>query len=169
MSGRDRRAFQPGTGGAGQLLEFVNAFPEVDTVFVDSLKDVAVGLADDETGSNVNAEHQRLIAAGIELVPLHHQRKASGDNKKPKKLDDVYGSTFLTAGCGSVILLWGQAGDPIVELRHLKQPAGEVGPLTLIHDHARGEIHIHDPVDLTDLVWESGGITAPETDRPPGL
>jgi hypothetical protein len=34
----------------------------------------------------------------------------------------------ITAGAGSVVLLWGAAGDPIVEWRHLKQPAAEVGP-----------------------------------------
>jgi replicative DNA helicase len=152
--------FDLGKAAPGQLVEFVGAFPEVDTVFVDSLKDVAVGLTDDEVGAQVNAEHQRVIAGGYELVVLHHQRKATGDNRKPRLLDDVYGSTWLTAGAGSVLLLWGQAGDPIVELRHLKQPSGEVGPLTLIHDHEHGAIGLHERVDAYQLVHGalSGGI-----------
>ncbi len=33
------------------------------------------------------------------------------------------GSTWLTSGLGSVIVLDGEPGDPTVELRHLKQPA----------------------------------------------
>jgi hypothetical protein len=37
--------------------------------------------------------------------------------------------TWLTSGAGSVILLNGQPGDPIVSLHHLKQPAAAVGPL----------------------------------------
>jgi AAA domain len=157
--------FDLGKAAPGQLLELVSAFPEVETVFVDSLKDVAVGLASDEVGARVNQEHQRLIAAGYQLAEAHHQRKATGDNKKPRTLDDVYGSTFITAGVGSVLLLWGQAGDPIVDLHHLKPPAGEVGPLTVVHDHPTGEVRLHEPVDLVDVVYELGPITAPEVAR----
>lgn len=157
--------FDLGKAAPGQLVEFVSAFPEVDTVIVDSLKDVAVGLASDEVGARVNQEHQRVVAAGYELVVLHHQRKATGDNKRPTKLDDVYGSIFLTAGAGSVVLLWGQAGDPIIDLHHLKPPAGEVGPLTVVHEQPTGEVRLHEPVDLVDLVYESDGIAAPEAAR----
>jgi hypothetical protein len=42
--------------------------------------------------------------------------------------DDVYGSTWLTAGTGSVILLHGEPGDPIVSMHHLKKPVAEGGP-----------------------------------------
>ena len=63
-----------------------------------------------------------LVASEIEVVVSHHQRKATGYNKKPTTLADVYGSTWLTAGAGSVVLLWGEAGDPIVELTHLGSP-----------------------------------------------
>lgn len=153
--------FDVGKARPGQLLEFVQAFPNVTDVFVDSLKDIAVGLSDDETGSRIDAEVQRLIAEDYQVAMAHHQRKATGDNKKPKTLDDVYGSTWLTAGAGSVLLLWGKAGDPIVELRHLKPPAGEVGPLTLIHNHDCGELRIHEPTDLESLVKGAlnGGLT----------
>ncbi len=108
-------------------MEFISQWSEVSDVYIDALKDVAVKLTDDEVGSRVNAEIQEVIANGIELVADHHQRKASADNKKPRTLADAYGSVWLTAGCGSVLLLWGEAGDPIVELSHLKQPAGESG------------------------------------------
>ncbi|MEK6272355.1 MAG: AAA family ATPase [Actinomycetota bacterium] len=153
--------FDLGKAAPGQFLEFVQAFPRVTDVFVDSLKDIAVGLSDDEVGSRVNAEHQRLIAAGYEVVDSHHQRKATGDNKKPRTLDDCYGSVWIVAGAGSVLLLWGRAGDPIIELRQLKSPAGEVGPLTLIVDHDRGEMRLHEPTDLGSLVAGAlnGGLT----------
>src|SRR5206468_7156018 len=75
---------------------------DVGCVFIDSLKDVALDLVKDETGSRVNAAFQDLIAEGIELVVLHHQRKQqAGGVSKPKSLADVYGSTWLTAGAGS--------------------------------------------------------------------
>lgn len=129
------------------------------TVVIDSLKDVAVGLSEDAVGAAVNQAMQHVVAAGIELVALHHQRK-SQDGRKPRALDDVYGSAWITAGAGSVILLWGEAGDPIVELLHLKQPASQVGPLTVHHDHDRGRSTVPGPVDLLDLA--ARGITATE-------
>lgn len=116
-------------------------------VVIDSLKDAAVKLTDDETGGKVNRAIQVAIAAGIEVLVLHHQRKGQG-GEKPKKLEDVYGSVWITAGMGSVILLWGAAGEPIVELIHLKQPADEVGPLKIEHDHAIGSSTVHRGFDL---------------------
>jgi hypothetical protein len=38
-----------------------------------------------------------------------YQRKAQSENKKPKTISDVDRSRFLTAACGSVVMLWGQA------------------------------------------------------------
>lgn len=37
---------------------------------------------------------------------IHHNRKASADNKKPTSLEDVYGNVFLTADMTSVLILW---------------------------------------------------------------
>jgi replicative DNA helicase len=136
------------------LLAFIAAFGDVSDVFIDSLKDVAFDLAKDETGSRVNVAFQTVIAAGIELVVLHHQRKATADGGKPRKLADVYGSRWLTAGMGSVILVWGEAGDLVVELRHLKQPAEEVGPLNVQHDHAQGRSTLCEHGQQADLEEE---------------
>lgn len=134
-------------------------------VVIDSLKDVALGLSDDETGAGLNSALQRALAEGVEILALHHQRKGQ-DGRKPHKLEDVYGSTWITAGAGSVLLLWGQAGDPIVELRHLKQPAADVGPLTLEHDHLAGTTSVQAGFDaLTCLRHAPSGLTALEVAR----
>lgn len=133
-------------------------------VFIDSLKDVALKIADDETGARVNTSFQHTIAAGIELCVSHHQRKEQAASKhvgKPTRLADVYGSRWLTAGMGSVILLWGEPGDIVVDFSHLKQPAEDVGPFKLKHDHARG---LTVPFETIDLIWlidsTFGGLTA---------
>jgi len=55
-----------------------------------------------------------------------------------------------------VLLLWGEPGDLVVELKHLKQPAEEVGPFTIIHDHARGISIISEQVDVEKLLWQAG-------------
>ncbi len=139
----------------------------VGTVVIDSLKDIAMPLSQDDVGSAVNLIFQHVIAQDIEVLALHHQRKATGENKKPTTLADVYGSGWITAGAGSVLLLWGQPGDPIVELTHLKQPALEIGPLAVVHDHLTGQSRLHEPVDLQAIVAAAtnGGITAADAAR----
>lgn len=137
---------------------------EVGTVLIDSLKDIAVGVADDQVGAAVGQALQHVVAAGIEVVVLHHQRKSQDGNRQPRSLDDVYGSTWITASAGSVLLLWGKAGDAVVELRHLKQPAGEVGPLEVVHDHLTGKSTVTEQVTAWEIVRGAtdGGVTVAE-------
>jgi replicative DNA helicase len=124
----------------------------IGDLVVDSLKDLAPKLAEDETASRINQARQELLARGIELIEGHHQRKEQRGQGKPKALSDVYGNRWLTAGVGSVVLLWGDAGDLVVELIHLKQPAETFGPTKLLHNHTRGETTLHEHVDLSALL-----------------
>jgi hypothetical protein len=137
---------------------------DVGTVFIDSLKDIASPLSNDDVGAAVNLAFGTVIAAGIELCTAHHNRKATADNRKPTTLADVYGSVWITSGAGSVISLWGDAGDPLVELTHLKQPAEDVGPLDLEHDHAAGSTRLRERATVWGLLQASGthGVTAPD-------
>lgn len=118
------------------------------TVYIDSLKDAAVGLSDDEVGSGFNRAVQTCLANGIEVTGAHHQRKGQQGGTKPKSLDDVYGSTWITSGAGSVILLWGKAGDAVMDLEHLKPPAEPVGPFRVFVDFDTGGVTIDEEVDL---------------------
>lgn len=112
---------------------------DADTVVVDSVKDAAIGLSQDEVGAGYNRARQLAIRAGVQALELHHQRKSGGEaGKKPNSLSDVYGSTWIPSGAGSVIILWGDAGDPVVDLLHVKQARNDVGPLAIIHDHVNG-------------------------------
>ena len=47
-----------------------------DAVIVDSLKDAAVGLSADEVGAGYNRARQNACAAGVQVLELHHLRKA---------------------------------------------------------------------------------------------
>lgn len=124
-------------------------------VFIDSVKDAAIGLSKDEVGAGYNRARQRALAAGVQIVELHHTKKPSADSSGGD-IDAVFGSTWLTSGCGSVILLGGSAGDPIITMRHVKQPAEEVGPYRLTHDHIAGHIAISHGTDLVELVRVAG-------------
>ncbi|MDI6518129.1 bifunctional DNA primase/polymerase [Streptomyces coelicoflavus] len=134
-----------------------------DTVVVDSLKDAAIGLSDDEVGAGWNRARQFTLREGVQVLELHHTVKRGANGAEPNTLADIYGSTWITSGAGSVISLWGEAGDPIVSLRHLKQPFAEVGPFRLLHDHTTGTTTVHHTADLVALAGASrGGISALE-------
>jgi len=111
---------------------------DVAAVIIDSLKDVAGRLSDEEVGAAINAAFQACVNNGIEAALLHHNRKANAENRRPKSLADVHGSENLTRGLGSVICLFGAAGDAEVELSHLKQPAEVIGPFVIHRDHETG-------------------------------
>ena len=79
------------------LAAFVQSL-NASVLFIDSLKDVALDLSKDEIGGRVNLALQELVAAGIDTCVLHHQRKAQPGAPAPRRLADVYGSRWLTAG-----------------------------------------------------------------------
>jgi DNA polymerase III delta prime subunit len=137
------------------------------TVIVDSLKDAAVGLTEDEIGAGYNRARQTALANGIQVLELHHLVKRGPNGSKPNTLADVYGSAWLTAGAGSVLLLWGAAGDPLVEAVHLKQPAAEVGPLRVLHDHQLGHSSIIGGGSLLEIIAATGvvGMAAKDVAR----
>ncbi|MEU6967470.1 DnaB-like helicase N-terminal domain-containing protein [Kitasatospora aureofaciens] len=146
----------------GQLAELA-AHHRADTVVIDSLKDAVGNLVDDEAALAYHNARQRLARDKIELIELHHQRKATADAPRGQRptLDRVYGSAWYTAGAGSVIYLAGDAGDPVVQLHHLKTATGEVGPLTVIHDHQRGTSRVDVGTSpLSVLKSRPDGVTA---------
>lgn len=133
-----------------------------DAVVVDSLKDAAVGLSEDRVGAGYNRARGRVIAEGINVLELHHLVKRGADGNAPKSLADIYGSAHIVNGAGSVVVLHGESGDPIVRLLHLKQPMSDVGPLTVMHapdgtSNTNGTAH-----DVVEIVKEYGvtGATA---------
>ena len=143
-----------------ELLAELAASAKADTIVVDSLKDAAIGLTDDEVGAGYNRARQLAIASGVELLELHHLVKRGADGKPPSSLADVYGSAWLTAGAGSVLVLVGESGDPLVQAHHLKQPREPWGPVWLSHDHAVGRSTVHNRVDLLELLAVTSVQTA---------
>jgi replicative DNA helicase len=144
------------------LLSQLCALADADTCIVDSLKDAVVKLTDDEAGSGWNRARQLAIEAGTELVELHHPRKRQDGNAKPATIDDLYGSRWIPAGAGSIISLWGQAGDPIIDLSHLKPVTATVGPWQMTINGETGEVGVDRGVDLLAQIRLRGanGMTA---------
>lgn len=157
-----------------QLLTDLADAAGATVVYIDSVKDAAVGVSEDAVGAGYNRARQMLIAGGRQVCDLHHIVKSQG-GQAPYDINGIYGSTWLTSGAGSVILLTGEPGDPIVSFRHVKQPANEVGPYRLLHDQDTGTMTVEHGADLLELAAAGGanGITAVnaaialfDTDRP---
>jgi AAA domain len=144
------------------LLAKMAAHYDAGVVIVDSLKDAAVRLAEDAVGAQWNRARQHLLSQGCQILELHHSTKRGPQGGPITGVADIYGSTWLTSGCGSILLLTGEPGDPIVSFRHVKQPAEEVGPYQLLHDETAGHLAIDFQVDLIELVKATGvhGLTA---------
>lgn len=138
---------------------------QADVVIVDSLKDVTSGLTDDDIGAGINRAFQLVLTDNIDLGISHHQRKSGSLGSKPKNLEDVYGSAFITAGAGSVILLWGKPGDEIITFDHLKTPATQVGPFTIEHDHDAGTSMVQAGSDLLGILVLNGGCSIDQIAR----
>lgn len=84
-----------------------------DTVVIDSLKDAAIGLSADDVGAGLNWALQMALVGGVQVFGLHHQTKrGAGGTGPPDTLADVYGSVWITAGAGSVILAVGGGRRP---------------------------------------------------------
>lgn len=153
-----------------KLLRDMCSAAEADTVIVDSLKDAAIGLTDDEVGAGYNRARQTAIAAGIQVVELHHLRKAGNGAPSGRArtcgLDDLYGSTWLTSGAGSVLVLTGRPGDAVVHMQHVKQPMSEVGPLQVMHNHSTGRTTRWQEIDVIAIAAASvGGLSAVDLAR----
>lgn len=144
------------------LLADLAAAHQADTIVIDSLKDAVSTLVDDSLAVAYQGARMRALRNGVEVMELHHQRKATADAPRGQRptLDRVYGSTWITSGAGSVLFIAGEAGDPAVTLHHLKTPTGEIGPLQVIHDHERGTTAIEPTFDpVTILRAHPGGLT----------
>ncbi|MFE9566947.1 DnaB-like helicase N-terminal domain-containing protein [Streptomyces sp. NPDC006692] len=145
------------------LLADLAAAHQADTIVIDSLKDAVSTMVDDSLAVAFHNARNRALRNGVEIMELHHQRKATADAPRGQRpsLDQVYGSTWYVSGAGSVLFVSGKAGDPAVTLHHLKTPTGEIGPLDVTHDHTRGTTTLGPTKDPVALLRDApNGLTA---------
>lgn len=111
-------------------------------VFIDSGKDLAGGPLKDEGPAKALMDAiQICIANEIDVAMLHHPRKSIqevGGSKRELDLDDVYGSAWLTAGSGSVLLVDGKPGSGMFRLEQLKAPSTFIDQMEIAVDYETG-------------------------------
>lgn len=93
-------------------LEQIVGDLKLDGIIVDSLGSATDDSVSDEKIKKFFHWNDRFRQKlGIFTWYIHHHRKASGDNRKPNKIADVYGSQYITSYATSVVCLW-ETGIP---------------------------------------------------------
>ena len=95
-----------------QVEEIVERL-ELDGVIFDSLgSTTSESLLSDSDARQIMDWNDRFRNRyGVFTGYIHHNRKASGDNKRPNKLADVYGSVYFQARPTTIICLWENRQD----------------------------------------------------------
>lgn len=76
-------------------------------IIVDSIGKLTMNELNEATAKTLNARFHMIRGRyNAFMWFIHHNRKASENNKKPTDLSDVYGNQYLTAEMTSVIILW---------------------------------------------------------------
>jgi hypothetical protein len=134
-------------------------------VILDSIKDLVSEVSLDRSGQAYTDAAQICVANGVEVIALHHPRKATADGRTRLDLDSVYGSAWITAGAGSVIALNGAPGAGIAKLQQLKMPSEEVGPFDIDFDYDLGTVTTIGRRDLAQWIYTQGTATTAEAVR----
>jgi hypothetical protein len=95
---------------------------QLDGIIVDSLGSTTEGELSEERDTKNLMDWLDRMRQQYEAFAwvVHHHRKATGDNKKPNKLSDVYGSQYITARATTVICLWDSGVPNSLDLIPLK-------------------------------------------------
>lgn len=91
-----------------KFLEAILDEHKPDGIIIDSMGAVTnSSLADEPKVKELNAYYVHLRNMyGSFIWFIHHNRKATENNKKPSELSDIYGNQYITAAASTVLSLW---------------------------------------------------------------
>lgn len=92
---------------------------------------------------------------------IHHHRKASGDNRKPNKISDVYGSQYITSYATSVGCLWDVGVPNLITYIDLKKRLSPRSAPVILSRDERLHFVIAKPA-------QNSVLQAPAQGSPPG-
>lgn len=131
----------------------------VEQTIVDEKLDLVIF---DSVGASTDAEltderQTRLLMAwndrmrmkhGCSTIYIHHHRKAQGDNKKPNKVDDIFGSAYWVTPATTILGLWPTAVSSVMTLTPFKvRLAAKPAPF-----HIRRDENLHFTAMAGDVV-----------------
>lgn len=107
--------------GQEHLIRMIRLL-KVDGFIFDSLGSATnKALTDEESTKAILDFNDRLRKeTGVFSWFIHHNRKATENNKEPSGLPDVYGSQYITARATTILSMWPQPNH-IIKIRELKK------------------------------------------------
>lgn len=99
------------------LEEFINE-NKFDGLIIDSLGSTVEGELTSERDAKAIMDWNDKVRGRHNCFTwfIHHHRKATGDNKKPNGLSDIYGSYIFTARVTTALTLWGTGSTNSINL-----------------------------------------------------
>lgn len=140
-----------------------------DGIIMDSMGKVTnSSLSDEEKIKSLNAYYGRIRNKyGAFLGFIHHNRKASDNNKKPKELGDVYGNQYIAAETSVAINLW-KEGDGSIEVSNIKNRlAPEFRPFAVVRSENLKFIQAENQLTFGGLTGETNGSSDDGQPGPP--
>lgn len=145
-----------------------------DGIIIDSMGKVSnSSLTDEEKIKTLNAFYARLKKKyGVFIFFIHHNRKATDNNKKPTTLDDVYGNQYIAAETSTALNLWRtkdmRGSEPVIEITELKNRLSRMGkPFNVVRgEHLFFEMTdpLIDPDKLAESIDSGPSNAQPESD-----
>lgn len=108
------------TADQKKIISYLESYlPEV--VGFDSLSKTTLGSLEEATVKKVMDFADKIrMNHDCSVVFIHHDRKAQIGNKRPKNLEDIYGSFYITATATTVLGMWQSDKTYEIELNYLK-------------------------------------------------
>lgn len=108
------------TADQKKIISYLESYlPEV--VGFDSLSKTTLGSLEEATVKKVMDFADKIrMNHDCSVVFIHHDRKAQIGNKRPKNLEDIYGSFYITATATTVLGMWQSDRTYEIELNYLK-------------------------------------------------
>jgi hypothetical protein len=103
-------------------FEYILETYKPEGVYIDSLQKIYLSdLSKDEIRGLFTYFAKIRREFGVYVIIIHHDRKATEGNKRPRDLSDIFGSQYITAEPDSVLHLWRPSPESRdIELRSLK-------------------------------------------------
>lgn len=142
----------------------VTAFDSLSKTTTSSLEEAAVkGVMDFADQIRMNYDSS--------VIFIHHNRKGQVGNRKPKQLEDIYGSFYITATATTVIGLWSNNKSFLIEMDYLKVRLAKAPDTTIMSRTPRGlmfeAVTGVDGLVNSEEVTSAGQIESSEQEPPP--
>lgn len=100
---------------------------------------------------------------------IHHNRKATGDNKKPKKADDIFGSVYIYNSADTVIGMWRDDEFSPIEIYCLKMRMAEFFKKMFVRRTSNLNFEVVSLEQMQQEVADGNRDPGPEAEFKPGI